>query len=418
MIKKRLFSLKYRIAITVFILEAIMLTVVLWNTFSFIEKQAKDDLHQRQQVIIELIEQITSNSLMAEEYDDLQQYIEQISLDPEIITISILNKKNIIIAHSDFQNVGLKSKQHENSRYKFWLSKKILDLGTVEVEFSLLRIEQQLNEAKKMGVGIAATGMLLILFSGLAFGFLLTHKLVNLTKVIGEFTDSGEYVHIDVTGNDEIATLGRAFNHMSNKINVYIQRIETDNSKLEMRVKKRTQELEKAQHNLLDMNEKLTALVVTDHLTKIYNRIKIDECLKSDYARWKRNKSVFSLMLLDIDNFKSVNDTYGHDVGDKVLVLMASLLSKIIRKIDTVGRWGGEEFMIICPETDIQGVTNLAEKLRESIASQDISDVGHITCSFGVVEIEKNESIIDMIKRSDIALYKAKDQGRNCVVSG
>jgi len=418
MIKSSFVSLRYRIAITVFILEAIMLTVVLWNTFSFIEIQAQDDLDKRHQVVIELIQQITKNSLLSEEYDDLQQYIEQISLDPEIVTISILNLKNIIIAHNDFQHVGLKSQPHKSTSYRYWLSKTIPKLGTVEIEFSLERIKRQLQKAKNMGIGIAITGMLVISFSGLAFGFLLTHKLGNLTKVISRFKDSGEYVHIDVSGQDEIATLSHAFNHMSNKINVYIEHIEADNNTLEQRVKERTEELEKAKLNLLEVNTQLTSLAVTDHLTQIFNRIKIEECLENEHDRWCRHKSVFSILLLDIDNFKFVNDNFGHDVGDDVLVMISKLLSDAIRKIDVVGRWGGEEFMIICSGTDMQGALYLAEKLRANIEKKDIPVVGNITCSIGVAEIKQDENIKGLIKRSDIALYHAKEQGRNRVVQG
>ena len=132
MIKKFLSSLKYRIASTVFILEAIMLSFVLWNTFNFIEFQAQDDMDNRHQIIIELIKQISSNSMFAEEYDDLQQYIEQISQDPEIINIIVINKNDTVIAHSNFQKVGHPATLHSSSPNHYWITKRVSELGRVE----------------------------------------------------------------------------------------------------------------------------------------------------------------------------------------------------------------------------------------------------------------------------------------------
>ena len=415
MIKKILSSLKYRIAITVFIMEAIMLTIVLWNTFSFIEIQAKEDLDNRHQIIIELIKQITGNSIFSEEYDDLQQYIEQISQDPEIINIAILNKKGIIIAHSNFQMVGEKAASRPSSNHHYWIKQRLPKLGDIEVEFSLERIERQLRKAKRLGVGIAIAGMMIIAISGLMFGFLLTHKLGSLTKVIRHFKESGEYLNIEVSGSDEIATLSNAFNHMSNKINVYIEKIESDKNLLEVRVNERTQELEEAQHRLVNANEQLKTLAITDHLTGLYNRIKIEDRLEVEYLRYCRYKNIFSVILLDIDKFKMVNDTYGHDIGDITLVTTADTLTNNIRQIDTVGRWGGEEFIVVCPETEIEGASKLAEKLRMIIEKTTFNTIGNITCSFGVAEIQHTETIKNLLKRSDIALYYAKEEGRNRV---
>lgn len=418
MIKTIFSSLKYRIAITVFVLEAIMLTFVLWNTFSFIEIQAQEDLDNRHLIVVELIKQITSNSIFSEEYDDLQQYIEQIAQDPEIINIAIQNKNGIIIAHSDFQKVGQQAIENTVSPHHYWITKRLPKLGTIEIEFSLQRIKKQLYKAKRLGIGIAIAGMFVIAISGLMFGFLLTHKLGSLTKVISKFKESGEYNSLEITGNDEIAMLSNAFNHMSDKINKYIERIESDKDLLEIRVTERTKELEEAKHRLVDANEQLQKLSITDHLTGLYNRIKIEELLQSEKKRRERYKNVFSVILLDIDNFKYVNDNYGHDVGDDALITAARILAQNIRLADDVGRWGGEEFIIVCPETDQKGAFNLAEKLRKIFEQTDFNMAGKITCSFGTAEIGDSENIKGLIKRSDLALYKAKKQGRNRVING
>lgn len=416
MVKAALSSLKYRIAISVFVMEAIMLTVVLWNTFNFVENQAKEDLDNRHKIVVELIQQISSNSMFSEEYDDLQQYIEQISQDPEIFNIAILNRSGVIIAHSQFDKVGEKMHEKFSSPHHYWVTKQISKFGFLEIEFSLERITKQLQKARQLGIGIAMAGMIVIAISGLMFGFLLTHKLGSLTKVISKFKESGEYSYVEISGSDEIATLSRAFNHMGNKINDYIDRIESDKDLLEVRVAERTKELEDAKQKMAEVNSRLESMAITDHLTGLFNRIKIEESMETEYLRRMRYRTSFSVVLLDIDKFKNVNDTYGHDVGDSTLVTLSNILSNHVRKIDIVGRWGGEEFIVVCPGTDINGAAILAENLRNEIEKSEFDIVGTITCSFGVAEMRDDEMLKELIKRSDVGLYLAKAQGRNRVV--
>ena len=416
MVKTALSSLKYRIAISVFIMEAIMLTVVLWNTFNFVETQAKEDLDNRHRIVIELIQQISSNSIFSEEYDDLQQYIEQIAQDPEIFNIAILNRSGVIIAHSQFDKVGAKMPEKLPSLHHYWVTKRISKFGFLEIEFSLERLSEQLQKARQLGIGIAMAGMIVIAISGLMFGFLLTHKLGSLTKVISKFKESGEYSYVEISGSDEIATLSRAFNHMGNKINDYIDRIESDKNLLEVRVAERTKELEDAKKKMAEVNSRLESMAVTDHLTGLFNRIKIEESMETEYLRRMRYRTNFSIVLLDIDKFKNVNDVHGHDVGDSTLVTLSKILSDHVRKIDIVGRWGGEEFIIVCPGTDINGAAILAENLRREIEKSEFDTVGTLTCSFGVSEMRDDEMLKELIKRSDVGLYLAKAQGRNRVV--
>jgi diguanylate cyclase (GGDEF)-like protein len=121
------------------------------------------------------------------------------------------------------------------------------------------------------------------------------------------------------------------------------------------------------------------------------------------------------VFIADCDSFKAVNDTHGHQVGDLVLIELAALMSKSVRAIDTVGRWGGEEFLAILPETGIDGATQLADKLRREIEAYAFPVVGCRTASFGVAVLRPTENIKDLIARADAALYLAKESGRNRV---
>ncbi len=163
------------------------------------------------------------------------------------------------------------------------------------------------------------------------------------------------------------------------------------------------------------VRDQLENVINKDPLTKIYNRHFYQEKLRQEIQRAERYGNRFSLMMFDIDHFKKVNDTFGHDVGDYVLKELSKLIQNNIRGSDIVARIGGEEFAIIAPETDINNAAVLAEKLRKVVEEFRFKDIEHITISFGVSQYIYGDTIDDVFKRADIGLYKAKNNGRNRV---
>lgn len=176
------------------------------------------------------------------------------------------------------------------------------------------------------------------------------------------------------------------------------------------------QKIADAHEDLAVKTREFEKLSITDSLTGAYNRMKIERILDNEILRVKRSKEPLSMIMLDIDNFKGVNDDFGHQAGDMVLQKMSSLLQDNIRRTDSLGRWGGEEFMVVCPHTEHKGAWNLAEKLRLKIMCADFGEVGRITGSFGVSQYAAGESDDSFLRRADDALYQAKDGGRNRTV--
>jgi two-component system, cell cycle response regulator len=157
----------------------------------------------------------------------------------------------------------------------------------------------------------------------------------------------------------------------------------------------------------------------TDPLTGLLNRRRIIELIEIEAIRYARNKKLFSIVIGDIDFFKSINDSYGHDGGDFVLKTIAETISSNIRKQDSASRWGGEEFLILLPETNISGARNLTEKLREKLLDCGFTSINSdlkVPMTFGLAEFDSGQSIDSTIKKADIALYEGKSKGRNCVV--
>ena len=174
--------------------------------------------------------------------------------------------------------------------------------------------------------------------------------------------------------------------------------------------------LHKNHEALSDAKKELDALYITDRLTNVYNRVKIDEIIDTELKKKKRYDHVCSVILIDVDYFKLVNDTYGHLAGDVILKEFATLLKESIRDTDYVGRWGGEEFIIVCPQTDLNGAMSLAENLRSKVEESYFTIVGKKTASFGVATCKEDDTIQSLIDNADKALYRAKNGGRNQVV--
>jgi diguanylate cyclase (GGDEF)-like protein/PAS domain S-box-containing protein len=154
---------------------------------------------------------------------------------------------------------------------------------------------------------------------------------------------------------------------------------------------------------------------IHDHLTKIYNRQMFDEIYEKEFSASKRYNNRLSLILFDIDDFKNVNDTYGHDVGDKVLISISSSVKKLLRDSDVFARWGGEEFIILMRNTHINKAYDKAQDIRRVISENKIETVGNVTCSFGVSTLSEHSNMQQIFKDADNALYKAKHNGKNRV---
>lgn len=157
---------------------------------------------------------------------------------------------------------------------------------------------------------------------------------------------------------------------------------------------------------------------MTDALTGLLNRYGLQHALAREHAEARRYDRPLSCLMIDLDNFKVINDTYGHAAGDTTLIQIAGVLTEAVRHSDTVFRHGGEEFLVLLPETDLEGAFALAEKIRKDAASRLYGDGKrdfHLTLSVGAAELTRDESGNDMIARADMALYEAKEQGRNRV---
>jgi diguanylate cyclase (GGDEF)-like protein len=170
---------------------------------------------------------------------------------------------------------------------------------------------------------------------------------------------------------------------------------------------------------MLQKNQLLEALSVTDGLTGLFNRNKLNAIISDQLARYKRNKRPFSVLMIDIDHFKTLNDSLGHIVGDEVIVAVAKKISQSIRSVDFAARYGGDEFVIILTEATVDEAVRTAERIRGDVAEVHCSSVNKmlkVTLSIGVVQVGPQDvSLITLLSKVDSALYEAKRAGRDQV---
>ncbi len=237
---------------------------------------------------------------------------------------------------------------------------------------------------------------------------------------------------IETHTGDEFDQLVNAFNDMSEalcraerKKRETFEDLRRSKEELEVRVRQRTADLEEVNHRLthaiaerISAQKALEEAAITDPLTRLCNRRAMLERLENEIARHRRNRLPFAIVMVDLDHFKTVNDAHGHDAGDSILVETGLRMKSMLRAQDMVARWGGEEFMVLLPDTGLEGARVAAEKIRRRIAVAPYYAQGQeirVTASFGLACFDSQGDFAQLIRSADEALYEAKNRGRNQV---
>jgi len=305
----------------------------------------------------------------------------------------------------------------------------------------LVGLDMRADELERKLAAIRIAGLLSLALSillALLFSRILTAHFTGPVRLLIERCRTIAQGDLDqsvaIRSGDELEQLVDAFNAMSSKLadsraqaEKAQQLLQQARDLLELRVAERTQDLMAVNERLLHevaerarAEELLAQAARSDPLTGLMNRRAMLEHLEYEAARFQRSRTPFTLLLADLDRFKSINDTYGHDAGDQALIQTSEQLVHDIRAQDLVARWGGEEFLILLPDTDLRGGLIVAEALREGVATQKVA-IGEqdlrLTLSIGVAAYGWGQTIHQCIKAADTALYQAKLEGRNRVVA-
>ena len=397
------------------------LTVSGWFALEEEKKNILDEVEQRGSDISRFVAKSLVYSVVGYDYHTIDLLLKEIIKSDDVDYSKVVNLKGNTMAEAGYLI------NDDTSKMVIFNEKIILDddvVGNLVLGFSTTKTMRRLEIQKFALIKREALIILLIaLGEFIALSFIIIRPVSTISKSLQEHEGENEIGlgHIPITGNDEFGELAKQFNDLSENLNIA-------NSELQSRVDYSNSQLIKTNNllldrskELMDLNDEFKKLSVTDSLTGLFNRRYFEETLKSEVEIAKRHGDTSSILIIDIDHFKIVNDQFGHIHGDSVIQMISCSMKKRLRETDVLCRIGGEEFVAICRRADKNASIELAETLRNEIENGTMvagKDKIKVTISVGVATMTKDnvEAYAENIfNYADIALYYSKENGRNRV---
>lgn len=417
--------MKLKTQLYMFPTGVVFITLCIFVSLYWVWKQS-DAVFEREGYVAEinsLVSHLESNLLLYEENpsrDYIKRWEERHkqltvvlhdspSLPPEqqtlLNSIQGLNRGlNVLFERLQYLSRDPKSETHALRRH--FREKLIAQLETIVEDSNqlVLLARQSLRESQLDQIYMIATMLLVgsVLLTALAASLSIRlRNYLDLLKGGVKEMEAGNFsTKLASVGADEFAEFIREFNHMQKTL----EETTISRDALQKEIDQRTYALKH--------------IASTDPLTQVSNRRKLMEQAELEMARSLRHQEPLTVLLFDADHFKKINDTYGHAVGDQVLIHLCRLSEAEMRENDLIARYGGEEFVILLPHTDITGASELAQRIQGRLKEQPFTNQGKeipITISIGIAMLSLNQSFTDLLNEADAALYRAKQAGRNCV---
>jgi diguanylate cyclase (GGDEF)-like protein len=374
-----------------------------------------DETNLRGAEISRYVAKSLSISIAGYDIETVQLMLDELTSSDEISYAAVSNMQGNIMSES-----GISYKNSSSNAVVTFKQKILIDkdqVGNLELGLSTARTLERLENQKFILLKREALIILLIaLGEFIALSYIIVRPVSKITEYLRNNIDKDGHLveSIPVITNDE-------FGHMANQFNALTSQINEANKKLQSKVEVADRQLLETNKQLKQLNEEFKLLSITDPLTGLFNRRHFDELMTTEIGLSNRHGDDNSVLLIDIDFFKGINDTYGHYVGDAVLKSLTSTLVENLRQTDAVCRIGGEEFAVLCKRADANAAMEISEKLRKAVEStplaKDIDDELVVTISIGIASVPnmRGSNTPELLfKDMDNALYYSKNHGRNC----
>jgi diguanylate cyclase (GGDEF)-like protein len=404
-------GVRQKVVLILFTVLLTALTVSSLLLLKELETRTLRDIQRNGNDISRYVSKSLAYSVVGYDYHTIQLLLDEITQSEDVVYAKVLSSKGNLMAEVD-RRTG------DGTNLVRFESEIIFDdtpVGRLELGISTVGMLAQLEEQKgKLFWREALVILLIALGEFLALSFFIVRPITTISRVLGDGLDSSGVIPRDIPldSADELGDVARQFNHMRRALN-------DANRRLQSKIESADIELHQKAAELKAINKELKRLSVTDPLTGLYNRRYFESLVANEIASALRYRESGSLLILDLDHFKSVNDMHGHDAGDQVLRETALLLQANVRESDIVCRLGGEEFVVYCRKADRDAALHIAEKLRTALANHefDVNDASlRLTTSVGLDTLLADDStrnLATLYKRADIALYYSKTKGRN-----
>ncbi|MDH5516866.1 MAG: diguanylate cyclase [Gammaproteobacteria bacterium] len=392
--------------------------------FALKEEKASvlSDIKQRGTDISRFVAKSLAYSVVGYDYHTISLLLDEITQSDDIAYAKVVNKKGNIMAEAG--EVAAKD-AIKQMIFEQPISFEDEVIGTLTLS---LNTQTKIGRLENQRFSLIKREALIILLIAmgefLALSFIIMRPVSIISKSLDDQVhDDGQIIgKIPITSKDEFGDLASRFNNLSENLNSANRELKSRVDYADAQLVKNNIILKKQAQELQVMNKEFKKLSITDPLTSLFNRRYFEEALESEMKMSVRHKETNSLIMVDIDHFKSVNDTFGHEAGDIVIKEVSALMTKMLRSTDVVCRIGGEEFVSLCKRADKQSALELAEKLRKAVEQHRMNIDGtelSITISIGVVTLSpdnRETHAANICRYADIALYESKNTGRNRVV--
>ena len=405
----------------ILVLLGVLMAALGINGWLALKRQQEDILKETSRQAADITRYVSRSlafSVVGHDYHTIQLLLDELIKSRDIEYVKVGNTKNKTMAEA--------GKLHDASEYQVIMREPIKlnseTIGHLTIGISTLSIAKNMEEQRS---SLIKRESLIILLIALGEFFALSYIIVRPMGVISRsirsnVANNGKIVSdIPLQSGDEFGDLAQQFNLLRTELNSANERLQSKIDAADNKLLETNQKLLKQSLELKLMNKELQQLSITDALTGLYNRRHFDATTETEVTLSMRHGEPNSLLLIDIDFFKKINDVYGHDAGDVVLKEVARVLREHTRKTDALCRIGGEEFAVLCKRADTPGAMALAEKLRAAVEAHRVrvgSQVLSLTISIGAASIPDNvgtDSVEKLLKCADTALYHSKKHGRN-----
>jgi len=412
------FGIRQKMVLVLLAVLTVALGTTSWFTIHQQEQNILRETKQHGEDLARIVSQSLAFSIVGYDYHTIQLLLDEITRSHDLGYAKVLSTKGNVMAESG-------SPPDARTSWTMFTQDIVFDrktVGQLVLGLDNTGIIKRLEGQKTSLISREALIIVLIaLGEFLALSYLIVRPVSIISRSLNQSIDaSGRITHqIPIASTDEFGLLASQFNDMREQLNEANSRLQSKIEVADAKLTENNRRLTEQAGELQRMNEELQRLATTDPLTGLYNRRYFSAAVESDLALAVRHGDVNSILALDIDHFKKVNDTYGHQAGDQVLVEVANILTKTLRKTDLVCRMGGEEFVMLCRRTQMRESMAIADKLRKEIEAHAFTGIDHaVTVSIGIVTFPEGalvRGVDEYVHEADVALYRSKTGGRNRV---
>ena len=424
---RQFFSSVFRLGVrqkVMLILLTVLLTALTisgWMAFNQEKENTLKEINQRGSDISRFVAKSLAFSVVGYDYHTIQLLLDEITMSDDIGYARVLSKKGNVMAESG------EEKPENNPTLVLFKQDINLDTDTVgklvlglSTEHTIARLETQKFSLLKREAFII---LMIAIGEFLALSFIIVRPVSVMSRSLNNNVDENGRIigELPVISNDEFGQLAELFNSLSSELNNANDRLQSKVQSADKQLIETNKQLVNQSEELKRISENLKKMSITDELTGLYNRRRFEELMQSEIELSQRHGDISSILIMDIDHFKVINDTHGHPCGDSVLKDIADLLKSKLRKTDILCRIGGEEFVVLCKRANRKEAEDIAEHLRLTIEQTTLhygkKDI-QLTVSIGIATITGKSTDRDrqnMYRYADKALYHSKGAGRNLV---